>query len=195
MADEQFGGRLPLVDIASLDPAQKEMLDYLEANKFPWARQSGFQSRLPDGRVIGPFNVFLHSPEMGLAFNRWVDAESAHTTLPPDVRQVIILTVGVAWSAAYEVYAHLAVARKAGVNEATIDAISRGHEPGHASGSVVAAWRFTHQLVTTRSLTAPVYDAAKAAFGDRGLVDMIHLIGLYLATSALLNAFEVPAPR
>jgi 4-carboxymuconolactone decarboxylase len=31
-------------------------------------------------------------------------------------------------------------------------------------------------------------------FGQRGVIDMVHLIGIYLATSALLNAFEIPAP-
>lgn len=195
MTDSEFGGRLPLVDTTKLDHAQKEVLEYLEASKFPWAEESGFQSRLDDGRLIGPFNVFLHSPEMGRAFNVWVDAESAHTTLPPDVRQVVILTVGSAWRASYEIYAHVAVARTVGVDEVTIEAIREGREPEDASGAIIAAWRFTRELVEARSISSSVYRAAQTVFGDRGLVDMINLVGLYLATSALLNAFEVPAPE
>ena len=38
------------------------------------------------------------------------------------------------------------------------------------------------------------YAAAQEAFGRDGVLDMVHLTGMYLATSALLNAFEVPAP-
>lgn len=194
MTTKGFGGRLPLVDVTKLDPAQKKMLDYLEASTFSWAKQSGFQYCLPDGRVIGPFNAFLHRPEMGLAFHTWVDAESAHTTLAPDVRQVVILTVGVAWHAAYEIYAHVAVARTAHVEEKTIEAILAGKQPDGASDAILAAWRFTDELVSKRSVSPGVYEAAKAIFGDRGLVDMVNLIGLYLFISALLNAFEVPAP-
>ena len=32
------------------------------------------------------------------------------------------------------------------------------------------------------------------AVGQTGVLDMVNLIGAYLATSALLNAFQVPAP-
>ena len=39
------------------------------------------------------------------------------------------------------------------------------------------------------------YAAALGSFGRDGVLDMVHLIGMYLATSALLNAFEVPAPE
>jgi 4-carboxymuconolactone decarboxylase len=33
------------------------------------------------------------------------------------------------------------------------------------------------------------------AFGHEGLVDVVMLIGLYLTTCAIINAFEVPAPE
>ena len=195
MSTEDLGGRLPLVDVNDLQQNQRDLLSYLEDSKFPWADQSGFRSRLPDGRAIGPFNVYLHSPEMGRAFNVWVDAESAHSTLSAQVRQVVILTVGAGWHAAYEVYAHTAVARSAQVDEHIIDAIVAGSEPSAASPQIVTAWRFTNELVAHRSVSAQTYQDAKAIFGDRDLVDMIHLIGLYLATSALLNAFDIPAPE
>ena len=37
------------------------------------------------------------------------------------------------------------------------------------------------------------YVRAEQAFGNKGLVDMVLLIGLYLSTCALINAFEIPA--
>jgi 4-carboxymuconolactone decarboxylase len=195
MAQNLLGGRLPLVNVAELDPAQYEMLAYLEATKLPWAKESGFKACLPNGSLIGPFNAFLHSPQIGRSYMAWVDAESSQTSLAPDVRQVVILTVGVAWHAAYEIYAHIAVARKAGVDEATIDAVRLGQEPVGAPNAVITAWRFTRELVETQSVSSAVYQTAVTIFGDRGLVDMVHLIGQYLATCALLNAFEVPVPE
>jgi 4-carboxymuconolactone decarboxylase len=196
MSDEEhLGGRLPLIDPSQLDPDQQQFLDYLNESKLPWAEKSGFQSRLPEGRLIGPFDVFLFSPQMARAFNAWVDAESAHTSLAEDVRQVVILTVGVAWRADYEVYAHLAVARAAGVAEETLADIQGGRVPESASEPIRTAWRFTRQLVETRVVDDGLYREAKTTFGEKALVDMINLIGLYLATSALLNAFAVPSPE
>ena len=40
--------------------------------------------------------------------NGWVDAFDEYSKLSPEVRQVVILTVGTYWNAAYELYAHTA---------------------------------------------------------------------------------------
>ena len=46
----------------------------------------------------------------------------------------------------------------------------------------------------TRAVDDATYRTALEAFGQDGVLDMVHLIGMYLATSAVLNAFEIPAP-
>ncbi len=43
--------------------------------------------------------------------------------------------------------------------------------------------------------TADTYARAEQTFGHEGLVDMVLLIGLYLATCALINVFDSPAPE
>jgi 4-carboxymuconolactone decarboxylase len=40
-----------------------------------------------------------------------------------------------------------------------------------------------------------VYDQAQEAFGDRGLADLVLLIGAYYTVCGLLNAFDIPAPE
>jgi 4-carboxymuconolactone decarboxylase len=39
-----------------------------------------------------------------------------------------------------------------------------------------------------------LYEEAEATFGRTGLIDLVYLIGMYLFTCAMLNAFEIPAP-
>jgi 4-carboxymuconolactone decarboxylase len=39
------------------------------------------------------------------------------------------------------------------------------------------------------------YARAEEALGHKALVDMVLLIGLYLTTCSIINAFEVPAPE
>ncbi len=73
----------------------------------------------------------------------------------------------------------------------TIGTIKAGREPADLPGPQATAYRFTHALVTRQQVPDDLYQSAVAAFG---VVDMIHLIGHYLTTSALLAAFAVPAP-
>ncbi len=145
-------------------------------------------------RVTGPFNVFLYSPHMGRAFNDYVDSEAKNTSLSPKVRQIVILTVGAVWNSAYELYAHTAVARTVDLDDETIESIKVGKEPKHISAEEVTAYDFTRKLVSEHTIDDDLYKRATDTFGEKGVVDMIHLIGLYMATSALLNAFEVPTP-
>jgi negative regulator of replication initiation len=73
-------------------------------------------------------------------------------------------------------------------------AMSRLHRPPEFRNEQEAvAHRFTRQLVDHHRVDAHTYARAEQALGHRGVVDMVLLIGLYLATCALLNAFDGPA--
>ena len=190
-----LGGRLLLLEPGTLDADQRALYDYLQQTKLPWAASSGFEAQLPDGCLIGPFNAFLYSPHLGQGFNDWIDAETAHTTVTSTVRQIIVLTVGAAWNSAYELYAHVAVARLTGLTDAQISALAAGQHPAGLSPAENTARDFTRALVTEHHVSDDLYRSTVDLLGTTATVDMTHLIGQYLATCALLNAFAVPAPR
>ena len=192
--DETLGGRLRLLRPQELTAEQQELYHYLLDTKISWATRSHFQGSTQDGRLIGPFNVFLYSPSISRAYNDYTDSETKNTSLSPRVRQVIILAVGAVWHAAYELYAHTSVAQTVGLDDETIQAIKDGKEPVHLTDEEGTAYTFTHTLVSEYTIDDDLYTRALHAFGEKGVVDMIHLIGLYMTTSALLNAFEVPTP-
>ncbi len=192
--DDTLGGRLPLLRPADLDADQKSLYQAMNASMIPWARKSGFQADTTGGSLIGPFNPLLYSPKLGQAFMDLLAAEREHTSLDAKVREVVILTVGAVWRSAYELYAHRAVAAKAGLDPMTIDALATGRPPAGLTDAQAAAHAFTHQLAADHAVAADVYGRAVDHFGPRGVVDMVHLIGLYMATSGLLNAVAVPVP-
>ena len=102
--------------------------------------------------------------------------------------------MGEVWGAAYELYAHTAVAQKAGLDEHTIQVIKSGHIPEGLSEEETVAHEFTHMLVSEHKVDARMYARGVGVFGEKGLVDLIFLAGNYITVSALLNAFEVPVP-
>jgi 4-carboxymuconolactone decarboxylase len=51
-----LGGRLPLYNREALEPAHKELFDWLMNKAVPWAEGAGFQAGIEAGQLIGPFN-------------------------------------------------------------------------------------------------------------------------------------------
>ena len=191
---EELGGRLPLLHPAEMDEAQKALYDHIATTAVPWAEAVGFRMRTAEGRLIGPFNTVLFSPEIGRSFLALQGEEGKRTALGERVRQVVILTVGSVWQAPYELYAHSAVARRAGLSEEAVRALSGGEPADELSHEERVAQRFTRQLAAERRVDDETYRAAEGAFGRKGVLDMVMLAGCYQVVCSILNAFAVPAP-
>ena len=192
---DEANARLPLLDPQGLTREQRNLYERIEDGMLPWAQQSGFKAATADGRLLGPFNAMLYNHEIGAAQLQLQAAERLATELDAMVREVVILTVGAACQAAYEVYAHRAVAAKTGLAAEDIEALATGGEPRGLKPNELTAHRFVKTLVEKHRVPEVLYAEAAKAFGHKGLVDMLHLVGLYLAVSAMLNAFEVPVPE
>jgi 4-carboxymuconolactone decarboxylase len=191
---EMLGGRLPLLEPSALSAAQKETYERLNRTWIPWANDVPFQSKLEDGRLIGPFNPILFSPSISSSFLDLQETEQNNTSLSQRVRQVVILAVGAVWKSNYELYAHAAAARKAGISEDAIRVLTIGGLPNELSDQEKIAQRYARQLSAEHHVDAALYSAAEHAFGQRGLVEITYLTGLYHIVCSLLNAFEIPAP-
>jgi 4-carboxymuconolactone decarboxylase len=192
--ESQLGGRLAIVDVDTLDVAQRELFDYLQTNVVPWADAAGFRSTTTDGKFIGPFNAALRSPTVAGAFLQLQASEKSHTSLSDRVRQVVILAVGAAWAADYEIYAHSAVARQCGIPDDAVRRLATGTLPDTLGDDEKVVYRFTRQLSTSHRVDDATFAEARKIFGDRGITDAIVLAGTYYTVCGLLNAFDVPAP-
>ena len=195
-ADEK-NMRLPLLDPASLNREQHELYERMQASMLPWARRSGFKAESASERLLGPFNAFLYSAELGAAQLNYLKTEQDATCLNARVREVVILTVGAVFESRYELYAHRAVAASIGLAPEDIEALATGNEPGAGTkltADEVTAQHFVRAVAKDHRVSPELYAEALKAFGHKGLVDMLHLAGLYMTVSSLLNAFEVPVP-
>ena len=191
---DALGGRLPLADPATLTGEQRALFDRMMARIVPWADEAGFQSTAADGRLIGPFNPALLNPAVTVSMLELSVAERTHTSLSDRVREVVILAVGAVWRADYEVYAHVALARTAGLSEQAARMIAAGEEPADLSEDEAIAQRLTTALSVTHRVDDAFYRQAEKAFGAHGLVDIAFLIGIYHAVCATLTLFSIPAP-
>ena len=192
---DTLGGRLPLADPAALNPAQQEIFNRIARRIVPWANDARFQSTAEDGRFIGPFNPALLNPAIAAPFLELQFAEQVHTSLSKRVREVVILAVGAVWQADYELYAHLSVARKAGLSDQTSRTLVDGGLPDDLSEDEMIALRLTRQLSTSHRVDQSLYREAEKTFGAKGLIDIAFLIGIYHSVCATLTLFAIPAPE
>jgi dienelactone hydrolase/alkylhydroperoxidase family enzyme len=192
---DTLGGRLPLADPAALNPAQRGILERMASRIVPWANDAQFQSTAEDGRLIGPFNPALLNPAIAGPFLDLQFAEQLHTSLSARVREVVILAVGAVWRADYELYAHLAVARKTGLSEEAARAVATGGLPDDLSYDETIALRLTRELSTSHRVDESLYRVAENIFGAKGLIDIAFLIGIYHSVCATLTMFAIPAPE
>jgi 4-carboxymuconolactone decarboxylase len=191
---DALGGRLPLVNPAALTDDQHGLVDLLSNTLVAGVNSVGAQAATDDGRLIGPFNPALYSPAISAKFVELQMFELTHTSLPERVRQVVILAVGAGWRADYELYAHSAAARAAGISEHAVKALANGEIPDELTEHEKIAAHVARELTTSHRVDDALYREAEKAFGKQGLVDMAALIGAYHGVCTTLTLFDVPAP-
>ena len=192
---QELGGRLPLADPATLTAAQRRLFDTIVGTRVPWADRAGIQVTTTDDRLIGPFNAFLLQPEAAEKFLEFRAAATDHTTLSEREREIVIIAVGAVWSADYELYAHTALARKAGLSEKEVTTLLEGDTPASLEAREKLAAEVTRQLARAHRVSEEVYREAEKAFGAKGLFDIAALMGQYQTVCSVLTLFDIPAPK
>ena len=164
-----------------MTPAQKTMMEHLVAG----AR----------GGAGGPFNVLLRSPEMGDLAQEFGAATRFRSSLPRKLNEMAIIITARYWTAQYEWNAHRKAAGDNGLNESIIQAIAAGKRPASMDPAETAVYNFSIELLNTKHVSDAVFKAAVDKFGERGVVDLMGVIGWYQFVSSLLNVDRYPLPE
>ena len=174
------GDRFKPLKYDEMTPAQKTMMDHLVSGE---RRGAG-----------GPFNVLLRSPEMGDLVQQFGASMRFHSSLPRKLNEMAIIITARQWMAQYEWNAHRTAAAQAGLNEAIIKSIASGKRPESMDSDETAVYNFGTELLNTHQVSDAVFKTAKDKFGERGVVDLISVMGYYQLVSMLLNVDRYPLP-
>src|ERR1700732_3193018 len=185
--------RLPLIPPAELSPEQKSLYD--EMRKGIASNFNAFKVEREDGALMGPWNPWLHEPAIGKAIWDLTLAMTANASLADNVRQIAILVVGARFGAAYEIYAHIAVAEKEGMKPARLATLVADLKPADLAADESVAFDVAYALVRGGVLPEPLYRLAVDTFGQHGANELIYLVGLYSLVSTTLNGFNVAVPE
>jgi 4-carboxymuconolactone decarboxylase len=86
------------------------------------------------------------------------------------------------------------LAEKAGVSAAAVEAIRRVETPRFEQPDEGLVYRICAELFDTRRLSDEAFNRGVAALGERGLVEVIAIIGYYPLVGNTLNVFAVAVP-
>jgi 4-carboxymuconolactone decarboxylase len=175
-----IGNRFAPLAYQSMTPPQKKMFEDLISGERRGA--------------AGPFNVLLRSPEMGNLAQQFGASMRFHSSMPPKLNELAIIITARHWTSQYEWYAHRRAAANAGLNESIIQAIATGKRPTGMQPDEEAVYNFCTELLTTKQMSDKTFEATKARFGERGVVDLIGVTGYYQLVSMLLNTDKYPLP-
>ena len=141
--------RLKALPLSSLDPEQRALFDAITTGKRSKDRPLE-DFLLGDGSPRGPFNAWLHAPNIGRPAQRLGESIRYRGRLPPRLRELAILTVAARWRADYEWWDHSRIARAEGLSDRTIAAIKDGKSPSEADAEARAVYGFASELMENR---------------------------------------------
>ncbi|HRD79081.1 MAG TPA: carboxymuconolactone decarboxylase family protein [Hyphomicrobiaceae bacterium] len=149
----------------------------------------------PRGRVVGPFNVLLRSPDFMSRLQKtgeYLRFKSAHE---PRLSELAILITARHWSQNFEWHHHRPIAEKAGLKADIIDAIAEGRRPATMAKDEAVIYDLLTELNANKTVSSPTYARALGQFGERGIVDLVGIAGYYSLLAMLMNTAATPLPE
>jgi 4-carboxymuconolactone decarboxylase len=174
------GGRFSPLTYQQMTPEQKIMTDHILAGD--------------RGSMDGPYNVLLRSPEMGDLAQRYGAHLRFHSVLSKKLVELAILITARFWNSQFEWYVHRRFALTFGLEADVIQSISVGERPPSMEREEETIYTFCTELLNTREVSDATFEDAKQMFGERGVVDLIGILGYYHLVSMVLNVDQYPLP-
>jgi len=166
-----------------LNPAQKAWADAITAPP----RNAKFTNP--------PYRAYIRNPDLAPRLTAMTDYLRWNTSLPPRLSEMAILITARQWTAQYEWFAHYPLAIKGGLDPRIPSAIAQGKRPDNMKDDEAALYDLAMALYRDKKVSDPVYKAALEKFGERGIMDIIGIMGYYDITSMTLITMQAGPPN
>ena len=148
----------------------------------------------PRGRVPEPMIAWLRNPELARRVGSLGEILRFQTTIEPHWLEMAIVMVGRHWTSHLEWTAHKRHALKAGLDPKILEDIAARRVPTLTDERGRAIYDVTASLLKTGRVPEVLYNRAIVQLGERGLVELVTLLGYYCVACFTLNTFELGLP-
>ncbi|BBY05663.1 carboxymuconolactone decarboxylase family protein [Mycobacterium noviomagense] len=169
----------------------------LPADQWDEAVQRSLAEMLPEDRrnprdAGNLLATLARHPELARAFLRFGGYLLTRSTLPPRLREQVILRVGHRRGCAYEWEHHVTLGKRVGLSDADIAAAQSGEAVDEFDRTLLRA---VDELDEKSNLSDATWAALGERLDERQLMDLIFTIGGYTALAMALNTFGVEVER
>ena len=183
--------RFKLLPVENLSPEQRTMYDSIKSG--PRAKLASFTAAKP-GPLGGPFNVMLRSPGIGNIVQALGGEIRFNSSLPAKLNELAIMVTARFWTSQYEWFAHCRLALEAGLDPAIAQDVAENRRPAKMDADEAIIYDFSLELHENHGVSDATYKSALDRFGERGVFDLIAVIGYYSLVSMCLNVDKTPLP-
>jgi 4-carboxymuconolactone decarboxylase len=142
-----------------------------------------------------PYRAYVRNPDLAPRLSALSDYLRWNTSLPPRLSEFAILLTARQWTAQYEWFAHYPLALKGGLDSKILGDIAAGRRPENMKDDEAALYDLVMALYRDKQVSDTVYGAAREKFGERGIMDIIGIIGYYDMVSMTLITMQAGAPN
>jgi 4-carboxymuconolactone decarboxylase len=146
------------------------------------------------GKVPAPMIAWLRSPELARRGQKLGELLRFETTLEPQLSELAILVCGRHWTSHHEWTAHKAIGLKAGLDPEAIAAIAARRVPTLSDDRQQVVYEISSTLLATSRVPDPLYARGIALLGERGMVELVGVLGYYCFVALTLNTFQLGLP-
>lgn len=144
------------------------------------------------GYVPGPYRFWLAAPGYADRIERVEEFLRHRVSLDERHVELAVLVAAKHWKAQYVWSSHAPAAVTAGLDPAVVEAIRAGRPPAFERDDEAVCYAFCHELLENRRVGDRLWARALDRFGERGVNELLGLLGLYASVCLTMVAYRVP---
>lgn len=162
-------------------------IPYFDMSQAPKAYTELMQARRP----LNLYRMLPHATTVAPGFLKMGGAILRENEIDTQLRELVILRVGILSGASYEVHQHKRVARSAGVSDEKIAALENEADSPVFSDLERLVLRFTDTVVNEVKAPDELFNSVLEHLNHRQMAELVLIIGFYMMVSRFLENFEV----
>lgn len=149
----------------------------------------------PRGRLPTPYKIWLHSPKLADAMEGLGTYLTMGSMFTDREIEIAVLIIARHLAAEYVFHVHCREARDLDLADDVIAAISTGTMPPLTDPRECAVARIALTLCKQPSVPAEVFQGADEVLKQRGIAELLALLGYYTSVAFATKFYAVPLPQ
>ena len=167
-------------------------IPYIAENDHPELAAETARIKGGRGKVINIYKLLLHSPGVAMSWLEHSNTIRWKTSLSPRLREIAIIRIAQAANYAYALQQHVpTIALADGVSLDECEALRDWRASGLFSQAERAALAYVDAMIAGPEVTDEVFDALRAHYKEREIVELSVLVGTYLMHNRVFRALRI----